>query len=104
MKESVYYYEKSLELDEDERNFLGMHSTGIYVAKVYQMLGERSRSLSVLSEELQRLRNTGNYEEMWAGYLLAAEIHFQNTFIDRMNGENATYETAVKYFALADEY
>jgi LuxR family maltose regulon positive regulatory protein len=104
MKESVYYYEKSLELDEDERNFLGMHSTGIYVAKAYQMLGERSRSLSVLSEELQRLRNTGNYEEMWAGYLLAAEIHFQNTFIDRMNGENATYETAVKYFVLADEY
>ncbi len=104
MKESVYYYEKSLELPEDERSFLGMHSTGIYVAKAYQMLGERSRSLSVLSEELQRLRNTGNYEEMWAGYLLAAEIHYQNTFIDKMNGENASYETAVKYFTLADEY
>ncbi|WP_276620177.1 hypothetical protein [Syntrophomonas wolfei] len=104
MKESVYYYEKSLELPEDELNYLGMHSTGIYVAKAYQMLGERSRSLSALSEELQRLRNTGNYEEMWAGYLLAAEIHFQNTFIDKMNGENASYETAVKYFTLADEY
>ena len=104
MKESVYYYEKSLELPEDERNFLGVHSTGIYVAKAYQMLGERSHSLSALSEELQRLRNTGNYEEMWAGYLLAAEIHYQNTFIDKMNGENASYETAVKYFTLADEY
>jgi hypothetical protein len=104
MKESVYYYEKSLELPEDEQNFLGMHSIGIYVAKAYQMLGERSRSLSALSEELQRLRNTGNYEEMWAGYLLAAEIHYQNTFIDKMNGENASYETAVKYFTLADEY
>ena len=104
MKESVYYYEKSLELPEDELNYLGMHSTGIYVAKAYQMLGERSRSLSALSEELQRLRNTGNYEEMWAGYLLAAEIHYQNSFIDKMNGENASYETAVKYFTLADEY
>jgi tetratricopeptide (TPR) repeat protein len=104
MKESVYYYEKSLELPEDELNYLGMHSTGIYVAKAYQMLGERSRSLSALSEELQRLRNTGNYEEMWAGYLLAAEIHYQNTFIDKMNGENASFETAVKYFTLADEY
>ena len=104
MKESVYYYEKSLELPEDELNYLGMHSTGIYVAKAYQMLGERSLSLSALSEELWRLRNTGNYEEMWTGYLLAAEIHYQNTFIDKMNGENASYETAVKYFALADEY
>jgi LuxR family maltose regulon positive regulatory protein len=104
MRESVYYYEKPLELPDDEQSFLGMHSTGIYVAKAYQMLGDRSRSLTVLSEELQRLRNTGNYEEMWAGYLLAAEIHYQNTFIDKMNGENASYETAVKYFTLADEY
>ena len=104
MKESVYYYEESLKLPEEERNFLSVHSIGIYVAKAYQMLGERSRSLSVLSEELGRLRNTGNYEEMWAGYLLAAEIHYQNTFIDKMNGENASYETARKYFTLADEY
>ncbi len=104
MKESVYYYEKSLELPEDELNYLGMHSTGIYVAKAYQMLGERSRSLSVLSQELQRLRNTGNYEEMWAGYLLAAEIHYQNSFIDKMNGQNASFETCIKYFTLADEY
>lgn len=104
MKESVRYYEKSLELPEDEQNFLGIHSTGIYVAKAYQMLGDRSRSLSILSAELQRLRNTGNYEEMWAGYLLAAEIHYQNTFIDKMNGENASYEIAVKYFTLADGY
>ncbi|NLK51133.1 MAG: hypothetical protein GX295_01625 [Syntrophomonadaceae bacterium] len=104
MKESVYYYEKSLELPEDELKYLGMHSTGIYAAKAYQMLGNRSRSLSVLSEELQRLRSTGNYEEMWAGYLLAAEIHYQNTFIDRMNGVEVSFETAVKYFTLADEY
>ncbi len=104
MKESVYYYEKSLELPEDELNYLGMHSTGIYVAKAYQMLGERSRSLSVLSQELQRLRNTGNYEEMWAGYLLAAEIHYQNSFIDKMNGQNSSFETCIKYFTLADEY
>ncbi len=104
MKESVYYYEKSLEIPEDELKYLGMHSTDIYVAKAYQMLGERSRSLSVLSEELQRLRNTGNYEEMWAGYLLAAEIHYQNSFIDKMNGQNASFETCIKYFTLADEY
>ena len=104
MKESVYYYEKSLELPEDELKYLGMHSTAIYVAKAYQMLGERNRSLSTLSEELQRLRNTGNYEEMWAGYLLAAEIHYQNSFIDKMNGQSASFETCIKYFTLADEY
>lgn len=104
MKESVCYYERSLEIPGDELKFLGMHSTGIYVAKAYQMLGDRDRSISVLSEELQRLRNTGNYEEMWAGYLLAAEIYYQNTFIDRMNGIDASFETCARYFALADEY
>jgi len=104
MKESVTYYEKSLELPAEELNYLGMHSTGIYVAKAYQMLGDRERSLTVLTNELQRLRNTGNFEELWAGYLLAAEIHYQNAFIDKMNGENASFETAEKYFTLADEY
>ncbi|MGI5971925.1 MAG: AfsR/SARP family transcriptional regulator [Oscillospiraceae bacterium] len=104
MKECVYYYEKSLELPENELKYLGIHSTGIYVAKAYQMLGYRGRSLSVLSEELQRLRNTMNFEEMWAGYLLAAEIHYQNSFIDKMNGKNASFETCAKYFTLADEY
>ncbi|MGI6604486.1 MAG: AfsR/SARP family transcriptional regulator [bacterium] len=104
MKDSVYYYEKSLQLPEDELKYLGMHSTGIYVAKAYQMLGDRNRSLAILSEELQRLRNTGNYEEMWAGYLLAAEIHYQNSFIDKMNGQPASFETCIKYFTLAAEY
>ncbi len=104
MKESVYYYEKSLAIPVEELKYLGMHSTDIYAAKAYQMLGDRNRSLSILSEELQQLINTGNYEEMWAGYLLAAEIHYQNAFIDKMNGENASFEAAIKYFTLADEY
>jgi Response regulator containing CheY-like receiver and SARP domains len=104
MKESVYFYEKSLELPENERQYLDMHSIDIYVAKAYQMLGDRKRSLSILSAELQKLRSTGKYEEMWSGYLFAAEIHYQNTFIDRMNGGNETYETTIKYFTLADEY
>ncbi|NLV15585.1 MAG: hypothetical protein GXY50_00005, partial [Syntrophomonadaceae bacterium] len=104
MKDAVYYYEKSLELPEDERNYLDMHSTGIYVAKAYQMMGDRNRARSVMSEELQRLRKTGNYEEMWAGYLLAAEINYQDTFIDQANGLNASYETTMKYLTLANEY
>jgi len=104
MKESVYYYEKSLGISTDELKYLGMHSTGIYAAKAYQMMGDRNRSLSVLSQDFQRLRNTGNYEEMWACYLVAAEIHYQNAFIDKMNGENASFEAAAKYFTLACEY
>lgn len=104
MKESVYYYEKSLVLPEDELKYLGMHSTGIYVAKAYQMLGDRDRSLSVMYEDLKRLRSTGNYEELWAGYLLSAEIHYQNNFIDKMNGENVSFVTCKKYFTLAGEY
>jgi LuxR family maltose regulon positive regulatory protein len=98
MKDSIYYYERSIALPDDELKHLGIHSTGIYAAKAYQMLGDRSRSLSVLSEELHRLRSTGNYEELWAGYLIAAEIHYQNTFIDRMNGVDTSFETAIKYF------
>lgn len=104
MKESVYYYEKSLEIPENEREYLDMHGIGIYAAKAYQMLGDRDRSLSILTDELRKLRTTGKYEEMWSGYLFAAEIHYQNTFIDRMNGGNQTFETTMKYFTLADEY
>ena len=41
MKDAVYYYEKSLQLPEEELKYLDMHSTGIYVAKAYQMMGDR---------------------------------------------------------------
>jgi len=104
MNDSVYYYEKSLKLSEDELQYLDMHGIGIYAAKAYQMFGDRNRSLSILTDELRKMRSTGKYEEMWSGYLFAAEIHFQNTSIDRTNGESATYETTMKYFTLADEY
>lgn len=104
MKDAVYYYEKSLELPESERQFLGMHSIDIYVAKAYQMLGERDKAVSLISTELQKLRITGRYEELWLGYLFAAEIHYQNTFIDRMNGGSQTFEFTTKYFTLAEEY
>ena len=104
MKEAVYYYEKSLALSEDERQYLSMHSVDICVAKAYQMLGERDKAVSVVTAELRMLRSAGRYEELWLGYLLAAEIHYQNAFIDRMNGGSQSYETTMKYFTLADEY
>lgn len=104
MKQAVHYYEKSLELPENERQYLSMHSIDIYVAKAYQMLGERDKAVSMITSELQKLRSTGRYEELWLGYLFAAEIHYQNTFIDRMNGGGQTFETTMKYFTLADEY
>lgn len=104
MKKTVYYYERSLELPEDERQYLNMHGIGVYAAKAYQMLGNRERSLSILSEELRWMRSTGKYEEMWTGYLFAAEIYYQNTFIDKINGENTSYAATVKYITLADEY
>jgi LuxR family transcriptional regulator, maltose regulon positive regulatory protein len=104
MKETIYYYEKSLELPKNERDYLDMHGIDIYAAKAYQMMGDRNRSLSILTGALQNMRNKGKYEEIWSGYLFAAEIHFQNASIDRANGESATYETTMKYFTLADEY
>lgn len=104
MKEAVYYYEKSLKIPENERQYLDMHSIDIYVAKAYQMLGERDKAVYMVAAELQKLRSTGRYEELWLGYLFATEIHYQNTFIDRMNGGSKTFEATTKYFALADEY
>lgn len=104
MREAVYYYEKSLELTEDELQHLDMHSIEIYIAKAYQMMGKRDKAVSMITAELQRLRSTGRYEELWLGYLFAAEIHYQNTSIDRINGGSQTFESTMKYFTLADEY
>jgi LuxR family maltose regulon positive regulatory protein len=104
MKDAVDCYEKSLQLPENERQYLDMHSIGMYAAKAYQMLGNQNKAVSLISAELQKLRSTGKYEEMWAAYLLAAEIHYHIAFVDRRNGGNQTYETAMKYFTLADEY
>ncbi|MDP4152845.1 MAG: winged helix-turn-helix domain-containing protein [Bacillota bacterium] len=104
MKKTVYYYEKSLELSNSELEYLDMHNTGIFAAKAYQMLGNRSECMTVLNSELQKMRSTGKYEEMWFGYLFAAEIHYQDTWINIVNGINCSYETTKKYFTLADEY
>lgn len=104
MRESVYYYEKSLEIPENERSNLDMHSVGICVSKAYQMMGQRGKAVLMITAELQKLRSAGRYEELWMGYLLAAEIHFQNTGIDRVNGGSQTFETTEKYFTLANEY
>ncbi len=104
MKETVDYYEKSLALPEEDKEYLDMHGVGIYAAKAYQMLGNRERSIAVLNDALDQMKRHGKYDEMWTGYLFAAEIHFQNVFIDRSNGLEASYDTTKKYFALADEY
>lgn len=104
MKDTVYYYEKSLEIPENEQQYLELHGIGIYAAKAYQMLGNRTRAHSILSDELKNMRCKGKYEEMWSGYLFAAEIYFQDASIDRVNGLDVTYETTMKYFTLADEY
>lgn len=104
MKDSVYYYEKSMDIPINERSYLDMHSVDIFVAKAYQMLGQRDRAVAMVTAELQTLRKAGRYEELWLGYLFAAEIHFQNTSIDRLNGSSPTFETTVRYFRLANEY
>ncbi len=104
MKDAVYCYEKSLELPEQERRYLDMHSIGMYAAKAYQMLGDQSKAVSIISTEIQKLRSTGRYEELWSAYLLAAEIHYHIADLDRRNGGSATYATAEKYFTLGIEY
>ncbi len=104
MREAVASYEKSLALPEEDKESLDIHEVGIYAAKAYQMLGDRERSLNVLTDALNQMKHYGKYEEMWSGYLFAAEVYFQNTFIDRSNGINSSYDITKKYFALADEY
>ena len=104
MRKSVLCYENSLKLPKEELSYLDLHSIGIYAAKSYQMLGNREKAVSLITDELQKLRSTGKYEEIWSGYLFAAEIHYQNAFIDMMNGRDASYEATIRYFTLADEY
>ena len=104
MRKSVLCYENSLKLSKEELSYLDLHSVGIYAAKSYQMLGKREKAVTLITEELQELRSTGKYEKIWSGYLFAAEIHYQNTFIDTTNGKDASYEATIRYFTLADEY
>lgn len=104
MKDSIYYYEKSLEIPLNERLSLDMHSIDIFVAKAYQLMGQRDRAVAMVTAELQKLKAGGRYGELWLGYLFAAEIHFQNTSIDRQNGFSPTFATTARYFTLANEY
>lgn len=104
MKDTIECYEKSLELPEQERRYLDMYSVGIYAAKAYQLLGDRVKAETVISTEIQQLRSTGRYEELWAAYLLAAEIYFHIADMDRRIGGSISYNMANKYFALGIEY
>ena len=105
MKDTVYYYEKSLALSEQERLYLDMHSIGMYAAKAYQMLDEQQKAETIISSEIQKLRSTGRYEELWAAYLLAAEIYHHIDDMKRRNGNSTTtYNTTIKYFTLGLEY
>lgn len=104
MQDTVNCYEESLNLPEQERRYLDMHNVGIYAAKAYQMLGNQQKAESVITTEIQKLRSTGRYEELWAAYLLAAEIYYHIADIDRRNGKSANYNMATKYFALGIEY
>lgn len=98
MRQAAASYEKSLALPEESKDTLDIHGTGIYAAKAYQMLGDRERSLTVLNDSLNRMKRRSKYEEMWSGYLFAAEIHFQNALIDRSNGLNSSFEITKKIF------
>lgn len=104
MRDTVYCYEKSLELPEQERRYLDMHSIGMYAAKAYQMLGDQQQAETIISTEIQKLRSTGRYEELWAAYLLAAEIYYYIADMDRRNGAGGAYNTSIKYFTLGIEY
>lgn len=109
MQDTVYYYEKSLELPEQERRYLDMHSIGMYAAKAYQMLGDCHKAEAIITTEIQKLRSTGRYEELWAAYLLAAEIYYHIADMDRRNSNSTTYNmpinnTTIKYFTLGIEY
>ncbi|MDD2421267.1 MAG: hypothetical protein PHU78_03855 [Heliobacteriaceae bacterium] len=104
MKDTVYSYEKALEFPEQERRYLDMHSIGMYAAKAYQMLGDQQKAETIIQTEIQKLRSTGQYEELWAAYLLAAEIYYHIADMDRRTGNSANFNTAIKYFALGIEY
>lgn len=104
MKDAVYYYEKSLCLPEQELEYLDMHNVDMYAAKAYQMLGFGKKAEETILKEIQKLKTKGQYEELWACYLLAAEIYYHIADMGRRNSKKADYNTANKYFSLGIEY
>ncbi len=104
MRHSVKYYERSLELSQEEQEYLRMHSIELHASKAYQMLGDRKRAVAMITSELQHLKKAGRYEELWLGYLHAVDIHFQNIYIDRLNGKNTNIECIIRYLNLAKAY
>lgn len=99
MKECILYYENSFNISEEENRSIEIHNVGIYAAKAYQMLGEREHSLRLLDIEIKKMKNRGQFEELWAGYMFAADISFHNENLDQNNFENS-----IKYCQLANEY
>lgn len=104
MRQSVAHYEAALEIPEEERRFLELHSIGFCAAKSYQMMGQRERALSLMTAEISRIKSAGQYEELYMAYLFAAEITYQNAFIDQMNGITQNFEATIHYFNLSEEF
>lgn len=104
MKKSVAHYEDSLSISKEDQQILSLHSIGYCAAKAYQMLGQRELSLKLINGEISRIRSAGQFEELYLAYLFAAEIHYQNAFIDQMNGIPQQFEDTIHYFELANEY
>ena len=104
MKDALFYYEKSLELPESDAQYLELHCVGIYAAKAYQCLGDQSKAVSLISAEIDKLITSGRFEEMWAAYVVAAEIHYHIAEINRINKGSQAFDTAIMYFTLANEY
>ena len=74
----------------------------MYAAKAYQMLGNQQKAESVITTEIQKLRSTGRYEELWAAYLWLRKYTITLPIWKR-SGKTAS-NMATKYFALDIEY
>lgn len=103
MKDAVYYYEKSLELPEKERQYLDMYNVGIYAAKAYQIIGDTNKAITLITDELLKLKSTNRYEDLWGGYLFASEIYLNNNSIDKANNLSQSFENTMKCFKFAFE-
>ena len=104
ISQSIFYFEKSLTIPEEESYYFDMHNVGIYAAKAYQIAGNTKLSLELINSEIISLESNGLYGDLWAAYLFKADICFINWNNAMMSGETANSDEMQKCSHLAYEH
>ncbi len=100
----LHYYEKSLSLSEEEKDWLSRHCVGAYAAKAYQVTGQEEKAVPLMEAELALLRRLGLHEELSLNYLMYAEILLTEEMRKSGRGGLAELSGFYRYRDLAEEH